>query len=281
MRFGYDENFWVRSLTLRNPGLTANLSTTTYTYDNDGLLTQASFDGQALNLTRSADNGLLQGTSFNRISDTWGYNPFAEPTSYVARFDGAPVFSAAFVRDNLGRITRKTEMVAGVSTVVDYTYDLAGRLDTVSVNGTTNADYDYDDNSNRTQATYRSESGTLTVTGSYDAQDRMTAYAGASYQYGANGELTQRDLGAAQTRYQTDALGNLREVRLPSGQVLTYQADGYNRRVGKSVNGTLVQQFVYLNALEPVAELDANSNLVAVFAYADKAHGNRPPVSSF
>ena len=99
VRFGYDENFWVRSLTLRNPGLTANLSTTTYTYDNDGLLTQASFDGQALNLTRSADNGLLQGTSFNRISDTWGYNPFAEPTSYVARFDGAPVFSAAgFVR---------------------------------------------------------------------------------------------------------------------------------------------------------------------------------------
>ena len=48
--------------------------------------------------------------------------------------------------------------------------------------------------------------------------------------------------------------------------------DGRNRRVGKKVNGTLVQGFLYGNQLEPVAELDGSGNVVARFVYASKAH---------
>src|SRR5690606_35949055 len=38
------------------------------------------------------------------------------------------------------------------------------------------------------------------------------------------------------------------------------------------VNGELVQGFVYLNQLEPVAELDGQGNVIASFIYADRGH---------
>jgi len=48
--------------------------------------------------------------------------------------------------------------------------------------------------------------------------------------------------------------------------------DGRNRRVGKKVNGALVQGFLYGNQLEPIAELDGSGNLVARFVYGSRAH---------
>lgn len=48
--------------------------------------------------------------------------------------------------------------------------------------------YAYDSNGNRLEKT--SPQGT--ETGTYDAQDRLLTYAGASYDYTANGELTRK-----------------------------------------------------------------------------------------
>jgi hypothetical protein len=42
-------------------------------------------------------------------------------------------------------------------------------------------------------------------------------------------------------------------VDLPSGSSIDYVIDGQNRRVGKKVNGTLTQGFLYQNQLKPVA----------------------------
>jgi hypothetical protein len=39
--------------------------------------------------------------------------------------------------------------------------------------------------------------------------------------------------------------GNLRQVVMDSGQVIEYLVDGRNRRVGKRVDGVLVQGFLY------------------------------------
>jgi RHS repeat-associated protein len=46
--------------------------------------------------------------------------------------------------------------------------------------------------------------------------------------------------------------------------------DGRNRRVGKKVNGTLVQGFLYQDQLNPVAELDGAGNVEAEFVYGEK-----------
>jgi RHS repeat-associated protein len=52
--------------------------------------------------------------------------------------------------------------------------------------------------------------------------------------------------------------------------------DGENRRIGKKINGVLVQGFLYEDQLEPVAELDGNGNLVARFVYCGCGAGNIP-----
>jgi hypothetical protein len=62
-------------------------------------------------------------------------------------------------------------------------------------------------------------------------------------------------------------LGNLLQVELPNGDRIDYIVDGENHRIGKKVNGTIVQGFLYQDQLKPVAELDANGNVVAQFVY--------------
>ncbi|GAB6044357.1 hypothetical protein JCM17961_50460 [Endothiovibrio diazotrophicus] len=52
--------------------------------------------------------------------------------------------------------------------------------------------------------------------------------------------------------------------------VIDYLIDGRNRRIGKKVDGLLIQGFLYKDQLNPVAELDGDNNVVSYFIYADK-----------
>jgi RHS repeat-associated protein len=106
----------------------------------------------------------------------------------------------------------------------------------------------------------------------------LLTYNGNTYTYSANGELSTvtRPLTPGPSAYQYDALGNLRSVTLSTGTAIGYVIDGENRRVGKTVNGSLVQGFLYENQLEPVAELDGSGNLVSRFVYCGCGAGNIP-----
>jgi RHS repeat-associated protein len=57
---------------------------------------------------------------------------------------------------------------------------------------------------------------------------------------------------------------------LPNGTQIEYVIDGQNRRIGKKVNGTLVQGFLYRNLLAPVAELEGSGTVVSRFVYGTK-----------
>lgn len=159
-----------------------------------------------------------------------------------------------------------------------YTYDLAGRLTEVTLNSLTLATYAYDPNGNRLSKT--SPSGTTTYT--HDAQDRLLTQSpisgppSVSYAYTANGELSSKTSSQSPNPnvYSYDVLGNLLAATLPDGTQIEYVIDGQNRRIGKQVDGTLVQGFLYQNQLNPVAELDGTGNLVSRFVYASK--GNVP-----
>jgi RHS repeat-associated protein len=74
------------------------------------------------------------------------------------------------------------------------------------------------------------------------------------------------------TTYQYDVLGNLKSVVGPTGFTIEYVVDGQNRRIGKKVNGTLTQGWLYQNQLNPVAELDGTGNIVSRFVYGTKAN---------
>jgi RHS repeat-associated protein len=176
------------------------------------------------------------------------------------------------VRDALGRITEKVETVDGASHTYEYAYDLAGRLIEVKTDGVVTGAYGYDGNGNRTSATVHGS----TTSATYDAQDRLTAYGGIAFTYDANGALATRVENGLTPTYSYDVLGNLRHVGLPNGHAIDYVIDGANRRVGKRVDGTLVQAFLYANALKPIAELDGNGNVVARFVY-----GSNPLVPDY
>jgi YD repeat-containing protein len=86
--------------------------------------------------------------------------------------------------------------------------------------------------------------------------------------------LTSKTVGGLVTGFTYDLFGNLRHVTLPAGTVIDYRIDGQHRRIGKQVNGTPVQGFLYQDRLRPIAELDGENQIVSAFVYADK--GNVP-----
>jgi RHS repeat-associated protein len=241
-------------------------NTVAFTYDADGLLTQAG----NLALTRNLQNGLLTSTTLGNVADLRTYNSFGEQVAYDAAYSGASRFAQQYTRDKLGRITQKTQSLGGPPDTYNYTYDLAGRLTEVRKNGSLIATYTYDSNSNRLSG----PSGATTY--SYDDQDRLlTLNSGPqaqTYSYNANGELLSKTAGGQNTTYSYDALGNLMAVALPDGRQIDYMVDGLNRRIGKRVNGVLQQGFLYQGLLRPVAELDGSNNLVARFVYADQTN---------
>jgi RHS repeat-associated protein len=258
--WSFDANFWGRTQTVNGA------SAVSYDYDSDGLVTRAG----NLTLTSDAQNGLLTGTALGAVTDSWSYDEFGEPGSYSVTAAGVTVFSLAFTRDNLGRITDKTETVVGGNVVWHYDYDGTGRLTDVAQNGAAASHYEYDANGNRTAARYVGP----VISGTYDAQDRMLTYGANTYQYADTGDLTAKTSGAGKTGYVYDVMGNLRSATLPNGTHIEYVIDGQDRRVGKKVNGALEQGFLYDGALQIVAELDGAGAIVSRFVYTGS--GNVP-----
>ena len=235
-----------------------------YGYDQDGLLTQVG----DLTLTRDQNNGMLIGTTINTLTTEYSYNDFGEMVGYQANNGSEELYNSTYSRDKLGRIETKTETILGTTTSRTYVYDQAGRLEQVKEGETVLEEYTYDTNGNRTSVTKNGK----TITATYDAQDRMMTYGDAAYTYTDNGELATKTDSEGTTVYNYDLMGNLTYVRLPDGTEIEYIIDGQNRRIGKKVNGNLVQGFIYQDQLNPVAELDGEGNVIARFIYGEKEY---------
>jgi RHS repeat-associated protein len=236
-----------------------------FQYDRDGLLTRAG----ALTLSHDAQNGRLTGSTLSNVTDALSYDSFGEVTGYQATVSGTSLFSIQDTPDDLGRVSQRTETMGGVTHTYAYTYDPAGRLTAVTKDGALLSQYGYDANGNR--LSYTGPNGTLN--GTYDSQDRLLQYGTDTYAYRASGELKSKtDTATNQTtNYTYDPLGNLLAVTLPDGTHLDYVVDGQNRRIGKKVNGTLVQCFLYDGA-HLVAELDGAGNVVGRFIYGSRSN---------
>lgn len=254
--YGYDPDFRLATQTVSGSGAI------NYQYDHDSLLVGVG----ALTFTRDPQNGLLTGSTLGGISDSWHYNAFGEPTSYTASANGATFYAVTYARDQMGRITQKSETIQDVTATYAYSYDRSGRLSQVQQNGVLLATYTYDANGNR--LSHVGPGGT--TTGLYDEQDRLLQYGAASYSYTANGELASQTTNGQTTTYTYDEVGNLMRVQQPDGAQLDYLIDGQNRRIGKRVNGVLVQGFLYEGQLRPVAELDGAGQVVARFVYGNR-----------
>ncbi|HYO56161.1 kelch repeat-containing protein [Archangium sp.] len=260
--YGYDTFFQVASVSVNG------VNAITYAYDHDGLLQRAG----SLELARDRSNGLLTGTSLGQVSTALGYNAYGEVETSSAFVGATPLYTMQLVRDDLGRISQKTETLHGTTHTYVYTYDTAGRVASVWEDGTLVAHATYDNgnpgNGNRTSLT---QAGNTRVA-SYDAQDRLLSFGNTTYTYGPGGDVQSKQEGTQTSTYVYDAFGNLLAATLPNGTQLSYVVDAQDRRVGKKVNGTLVQGFLYDGQLRVIAELDGNNQIVSRFVYATWSH---------
>ena len=65
-------------------------------------------------------------------------------------------------------------------------------------------------------------------------------------------------------------------VRDGGPYISDFEVDGANRRIGKKINGALVQGLLYQGPLNPIAELDGAGGVVSLFVY-----GSRPNVPEY
>lgn len=211
----------------------------------------------------------MEGSTLGLVADSSVYNSFGELVTYNSTQSGSDIYSLDLIRDDLGRITSKTETIEGSTSQTTYTYDSAGRLIEANQDGSLRT-YTYDLNSNRTS--YTDGSGPLT--GSYDSQDRLISYGGYTFNYNQAGELTTRTniSTSAVDRYHFNSFGSLTQVELSDGRVVDYTLDAQNRRVGKSVDGVLQKGYLYRNQLQIIAELDSTGNVVSTFIYGSKTN---------
>ncbi len=243
----YNNDFQVASTSVNGA------NTVSYGYHQDGLLTSAG----TLTLQRSAQNGLLEGTTQGQLQVTIDRDGFGSPQGLAVDYASTTLFTQIFTRDDGGRITEKEETTDQGTRTYVYTYHPAsGRLIDVTKNGNPQATYDYDQNGNRTSVT---KPGQGTTIATHDAQDRLLTNGTKSYSYTLRATLPRSTTARqARRRPTTTTPGALTHVSLPSGIQIDYVTDARGRRVAKKRNGILEQGFLYEgSAIGPVAELDA------------------------
>jgi len=244
-----------------------------FSYDNDGLLTQAG----PLAITRDPQTGFWLSSQAGVVQESRSFDAYGQLQSQEFKVSGASILKITYERDSLGRITAKNEERPSGITRFEYGYDPAGRLVSerkILPDGSSLlTQWSYDGNGNRVMEV--KPNGTV-VSGSYDDQDRLLSYGDYTFTPTANGELISRCQGSVCQYFDYDVFGNLRHVILDNGTQIEYVIDGRNRRIGKKINGTLVQGFVYDDQLRIVAELDGSNQVVSRFVYAD--HINVPEI---
>ncbi len=250
--FAYDDRFYLESVTV---GGGASIGRS---YDSDGFAVQVG----TLAVEYAPANGYVSAMSQGLVRDERTWNEYGQPADQLVTVSGSPVLELHLLRDKLGRINERRELVEGESKTTKYGYDSGGRLIRVEVDGVEVARYTFDSNGNRLTYFDGTESAAT-----YDDEDRILTQGGVSYSHDAEGRRTGKVSGGS-TTYGFDGFQRLRQLGLPDGSTIDYVLDGLHRRVGKRVGGELVQGFLYQDELRVVAELDGAGNVVSTFAYA-------------
>ncbi|WP_373998324.1 RHS repeat domain-containing protein [Bdellovibrio bacteriovorus] len=242
-------------------GKDGKLFSTGFKYDLDGLLVGAGSLKYVLD-----KSGRIESSAFGVITTKTQYNDY-QVTAETVTANKKNILVTNLNRDALGRIV--TENSNGTATT--YEYDTNGRLVRATQNGVVRA-YEYDENGNRIAF----KSGNTVINGQYDEQDRLLSYGRFKFSYSDAGHLVKKEefQGPASaplvTTYDYDTLGNLRKVVLPDGRIIEYVIDGQNRRIGKKINGQLVQGFIYQTQYQIAAETDGAGNIIRRFVYGSK-----------
>lgn len=270
---------------------TADQPQVTFGYDNSMRVTRETIDGDDVAVTYNADDQPTQIGDVSIAYDAQSGDPQTasagkSTTSYDLDTRGnlaahastvempgvaAPVFSESVVRDELGRITQRTETVgAAAPTTFGYQYDPAGRLTQVTQGGLTTETYGYD----ASDGLVGRGDGVLSSWIDTDGHGRPVELAdGTELQWSPDGELVKTtSSGGAETVFGYDGFGRLVEVTLPDGRVGRYRYDALGRRSAVRIDGAMIRRYDYGAADFPRARLDAGGDVLERYVYASADH---------
>ncbi len=257
--YAYNNDFRVTQLAYA--GLSLPLG-----YDRDGLLTNAG----PISLTHNRTNGFLESIAEGAFTIAYQRNEFGEITNAIA-WHGAELYRVDRSYDALGRITRKTETIAGTAVTWDYAYDTVGQLVEVKRDGATVEAYAYDAVGNRIGVTNTLTSETLTAADyHYDADNKLLQAGIRTLTYDADGRVQTARLSGVMTTFHYNTDGTLAGVDLPGGKQITYLHDSRGRRIARAVNGVRTHAWLYGEGLMPLAEYDRNGALRTTFIYGGR-----------
>lgn len=265
--WGYDDRMRLDEETVEG-------QTVAYGYTGELLTTMGAMTAAYVPAT-----GQLDTTTLGNVETSYTYDGFGDLAGILYEASNSPVYEVTYTRDTFGRIQTKTETRGGTSTLRCYEYDVSDRLagvfdaaDSAGCTGTQLEAYGYDVNGNRESVTNSAGSvpAWQIVT---DDQDRLLEHGAFTYAYNDDGQMTSRTSAGDSWLYTYDAVGNLRVVDPPGmGGDISYVTDPRNRRVGKRVDGVLVQGFLYGDQLNPILELDGSGAVVSRFVYGTSDH---------
>jgi RHS repeat-associated protein len=245
--------------------------TTDYSYDNDGLLTEAG----SFTIIRNADNGLPESVSGGTLALSRTFNGYGEIESQSLALNSLNVASWSLVRDHNGRITDKTETVDGATSGYGYTYDSMGRLLTVTKDSVPVEEYQYDLNGTRIYE-MNSLRGIAGRSYSYSDEDHLLSAGSVTYAYDPDGFLITKTDGSDITTYNYSSRGELLSVDMPivdaapeSRKVIVYIHDPQGRRIAKMVDDVVVEKYLWQGLTRLLAIYDGADTLLMRFEYAD------------
>jgi YD repeat-containing protein len=235
-----------------------------YSYDMDGLLTGAG----GYTITRNAQNGLPEAVSGAGLNIDRTFNGYGELASQSVTVNSQSVMVWTLTRDDNGRIIDKIESVDGQTSDYNYSYDAVGRLLTVSKNGELVEEYGYDIVGTRILET-NTLRGITDRNFSYSDEDHLLAVGDAVYSYNLDGFLSTKTQPGQVTTYAYSSRGELQEVQLPDGRIISYDHDPLGRRIAKRIDGAIVEKYLWQGRSRLLAVYDGSDNLIQRFEYAD------------
>jgi RHS repeat-associated protein len=216
-----------------------------------------------LAFTRNALTGRVIKSVVPGVVTTHIYDTYGAETQTAIKVKGIELQRFQYIYDQLGRISsRTTTRNDGTSSITEYAYDTIGQLLTETTDGVSRS-YSYTDNGNRITAAGQE---------TYDAHDRLISDVTWNYTYNPAGHLRRKDnkVDASWVTYQYDALGNLLGVDYSNGTMIRYLVDGMNRRIRTKVNDQFKSALIYQDELRPIAQLNPNGSVKAIFVYGHK-----------
>ncbi|MDZ4384162.1 MAG: RHS repeat-associated core domain-containing protein, partial [Nitrospirota bacterium] len=239
--------------------------TTAYTYDTASRLSVVTDPNGGLTIyTYDAADNIIKITRPNGTETYYTYDARNRMTrAQHTGASGSPTLAQYdYLMDSRGMRTRMTDALSGL--VVNYTYDLIGRLTSENRGGSVTS-YTYDAVGNR-----------LTKGGegyTYDVNNRLLTAGAAVFTYDNNGNLLTRSDLAGLAQYTYDGADRLIQHVAPDSTVSTFSYDAYGNRVSRNTNGAitdfLVDPMDRSGYPQVLLERDGGGSSIASYVYGN------------